>query len=543
MIEPQGNSAIDSRELSELEAVLASDAFRRAPMLARILEYLCRCQLRGETFVKEYEIATQVMGRSADFNPQQDGSVRVNLHHLRKKLKHYYEGEGADHDLWITLPIGHSLPVFLERRQGGGRTRGIDRAPSALPPEPTPPPLESARTDTETGARTPRHLAVPWLLVFLSLALLGALAGLRVVRQGSAAAAPPAAITDATLRIACGRRTPLLDTAGRVWMADSDYAGGKGFERRVAAVAGAGDASLYQSGREGDFSYSIPLPAGVYELHLYFAETLLHGEGFRTLAVDINCRHAEKMLDITSDAGGFASATEKIYTGVRPGADGRLRIEFRGQQVPAFVNAIEIMPGNGDRMRPIRQSTMQSYYIDPQSMVWTPDAWFSGGRTNYHRDLLPNIPWEGVYQSERFGNFTYSIPVVPNQTYAVTLFFEDAWFSRQPPPPGSPAPRRFDVACNGTALLTDFDILREAGGVRAPVVRRFSGIRSTPQGKLVLSFTPRTNYALLNALVVEQETPPPAGNEHQAAPEHRAASEHQAAPESRRRSDAAGRLP
>lgn len=52
--------------------------------------------------------------------------------------------------------------------------------------------------------------------------------------------------------------------------------------------------------------------------------------------------------------------------------------------------------------------------------------------------------------------------------------------------------RVFDVSCNGVMLLRGFDICREEG--TAPLVKSFSHIEPTPQGKIEIYFTPAVNY-------------------------------------------------
>ena len=529
MIETQLNPNNIRAERTELDAVLASDMFRRAPTLARILEYLCESQLRGETFIKEYEIATQVMGRNSDFDPQQDGSVRVNLHHLRKKLKQFYETEGANHTLWISLPIGQSLPSFVahtaETSLPSEDAGAVEQEPRALQTkaqtspaipatEELSPPRRPAAADATAVIDAAPHksrFSAALLLALVVMALLGsAVTWFWITRRTPSTSRP--IMTDAAIRIGCGRSSAYQDTAGRTWNADEYFSGGGAFQRKLAQVGGATDPTIYQTGRQGDFSYDIPLPRAPYELHLYFAESFVHGEGFRAMNLSINGKRVEQMLDVTSDAGGFGIATGKVYTSVWPAPDGKVHLRFTGTTLAAFVNAIEILPGNGDRMRPIRQTTLPTYYFDPQGTVWSPDAWFHGGRTSQLTDIFPGLALEGFYQHERFGNFSYSIPVLPNRTYSLTLYFQDVWFSHQPQGKMTTGMRRFDVTCNGKDLLKQLDILQEANGAGFQVTKHFTGIAPTSQGKLLLNFTPSQNYAMINAIVVEQEPVAPLPN-------------------------------
>ena len=107
---------------------------------------------------------------------------------------------------------------------------------------------------------------------------------------------------------------------------------------------------------------------------------------------------------------------------------------------------------------------------------------------------------------ERHGNFSYAIPVPPG-SYTVKLHFLESFFS-----PLIPAAechgvgcRVFDVTCNGVMLLQDFDIFKAAGGAFRPVVREFHGLHPNGQGKLLLNFSPKVNYAEVRAIEVIDE--------------------------------------
>src|ERR1700691_669156 len=101
-------------EKAELEAVFASGIFSRAPGLAHMLRYVCTKYFEGQSDqVKEYNIAVEALGRSADFDQKRDSIVRVEAHRLRRRLSEYYEGEGASHRIRIVLPSGQYVPQFL----------------------------------------------------------------------------------------------------------------------------------------------------------------------------------------------------------------------------------------------------------------------------------------------------------------------------------------------------------------------------------------------------------------------------------------------
>ena len=89
------------------------------------------------------------------------------------------------------------------------------------------------------------------------------------------------------------------------------------------------------------------------------------------------------------------------------------------------------------------------------------------------------------------------------EKYRVRLYFQEPWFGKENNGIGGPGSRVFDIWCNGVVLLKDFDILSEGGS--GPVAKTFDNIQATAQGKIELTFSPVTNYALINAIEVLPE--------------------------------------
>lgn len=103
--EPEGKAQC------ELEDVLASSTFKRAPTLSKLLSYLWK-RRNGE--VSEYAIATEALGRKADFEPRVDATVRVLVSRLRIRLKEFYESDGAELATRIVIPVGSHLVQVVE---------------------------------------------------------------------------------------------------------------------------------------------------------------------------------------------------------------------------------------------------------------------------------------------------------------------------------------------------------------------------------------------------------------------------------------------
>lgn len=93
--------------LAEVEKIATSSVLQNSESLCRLLRYLARHNVQHPgTHLKEYQIATEVFGRPADFDPQADSTVRVQVGRLRQKLQEYYHTEGIGDAVQVELPKG-----------------------------------------------------------------------------------------------------------------------------------------------------------------------------------------------------------------------------------------------------------------------------------------------------------------------------------------------------------------------------------------------------------------------------------------------------
>ncbi|MCI0720722.1 MAG: hypothetical protein L0338_17405 [Acidobacteria bacterium] len=99
----------------QLEKILASRTFARAGRLSRFLRFSVEQTLQGHgDQIKEYLLGTEVFDKDQAFDPRIDPIVRVEAARLRSKLKEYYEKEGQDDPVLITLSKGSYAPQFLK---------------------------------------------------------------------------------------------------------------------------------------------------------------------------------------------------------------------------------------------------------------------------------------------------------------------------------------------------------------------------------------------------------------------------------------------
>lgn len=160
----------------------------------------------------------------------------------------------------------------------------------------------------------------------------------------------PAAAAATVWRIVAGGPS-YVDSGGNTWAADTQYLGGYSYAATaVVAVSGTSDNTLYQTERYGDlfnqnsFSYSFPVPAGLYQATLKFAETDFASSGKRVFNVAINGTSVLSNFDIYSNAGGANKADDKVFSNLSP-LGGVITVQFTaaGTDSPK-VNALAIVP-------------------------------------------------------------------------------------------------------------------------------------------------------------------------------------------------------
>jgi hypothetical protein len=504
-------------EKAELEAVFASGIFSRAPGLAHMLSYVCTKYFEGQSDqVKEYNIAVEALGRPADFDQKRDSIVRVEAHRLRRRLNEYYEGEGASHSIRIVLPSGQYVPQFLRNEPQNVllinpgtalATVGTEKrvAPSVVIPELSLP--------ERLSAAHPRYRTPLWVLLSLVAACAITYLATRPPLRPAVASTLPIRLPEGDeIRILAGNtKAPFKDQLGRSWEPDRYFTGGWVSTSPGHVVDGTRDSIMYQSAREGDSQYDIPLKPGVYELHLHFAETVYGehnpgggGETSRLFQVVANHTLLLDYFDVISDAAGASIADERVFKDISPDSDGKLHLRFTHRIRDAFVNAIEVLPGFPGRMRPIRIAMRGQSYTDRKGNLWMSDRYYRGGQAILRTWFASGMDDPELYQGERYGNLSYVIPVAPG-SYSVTLKFSEAWFGPDKAGGGGVGSRRFDILGNSQMLAHDFDIFKEAHGAERPVDRTFRNLHPNAQGKLVISMVPIDNYACVNAIEVIDE--------------------------------------
>lgn len=505
MGETEGPGLTESREQAvraELSRLLESVVFRNSKRCSEFLGYIVEHTIRGPgDTLKERSIGVELFQLPPDFDTGQHTIVRVTANEVRKKLaQHYLAENGSNHPVRIDLPPGSYSAEFR---------------------------WETPITETHVPPRP--SWPARWMIACAAaiLVILGAFSGWRwhaakPISPDAKSAPVPGRVPSASpggedLRMAVGSTSPYIDRSGRTWGPDRFFSGGSVLARPSEKVLRTLDPDLYRHLRQGDFRYDVPLKPGSYELHLHFAETGLadfisaesSGEGQRLFRVSANGNPILDFFDVVADAAGANISDERVFRNVSPAEDGFLHLSFASLRGAAMLSGIEVLPVSPGKVGPVRiRAGWPASWRDPAGQQWHADSHFMGGNalvrtTNPARES--SSPDMALYASERWGHFSYAVPV-PEGRYRVTLKFCEGHYGRRNTGVGGLGSRAFDVYCNGVALLRGFDIFKQAGGEGRPLDRTFSGIRPTAQGKILLTFVPVTGMACVNGIEVVEDS-------------------------------------
>lgn len=478
-----------------------------------VFRYLVGLYAGGNPAAKEYAIAVDALGRSPSFDPKKDAIVRVEVHKLRKALKEFYAGVGANHPIKI-----HLAPGRYEVQVEG--LPALQAEPQPLRPDPEPAPGLNSGQHRSAQLRLWGFAVVLAVVATTAISMTRDSGGPGPSKRSAAIPQPTPAIGSEVRILAGAADTRFVDSAGAEWGPDRNFLGGKPVIDQNARVHNTPDQPIFQTRREGDFVYSIPLPAGHYEVRFYFAETQFGqdnpgggGESSRIFQVLVNGKVALAPLDVILEAGGPNLVVAKVIPGVQPAADGAIHLRFESlRNDKAFVNAIEIVPGHQQLMLPLRIAAGSPRRVaDSSGRLWLPDRFVMGGRSLER--MKPVIsPSPELFRYERFGIFTYTLPAVPGHRFRLRLWMAEQYYGVSAQPKVTD-PRVFDVFVDGVRVLQDVAPLAAAGQPSKEYVWTSRPLTPNHQGALRVSFVPSVNYAVLNALELIDEGPLAAGRQ------------------------------
>jgi len=374
--------------------------------------------------------------------------------------------------------------------------------------------------------------------------------------QLTAAYATVQLVPGGAIRVNAGGST-YTDAQGRVWSADKGFIGGSTYSVS-SAIAGTTTPALYQSERYGAFSYQFPIANGSYTVNLKFAELYFTQPGSRIFNVLINGQTVLGNFDVVGAAGAGLKAVDRPFA-VNV-TNGQITVQLTPVQSDPTINAIEISPmtvsppsasvaasqtqqfsaptsvtwsvdigsisASGLYTAPATISgpqvaivtaastadpTLVAYamvnlapnamfvnaggpaYTDSQGGVWNADTGFTGGSTYSVASTITGTTTPALYQTERYGTFTYQFPIA-NGSHTVTLKFAELYFT-------SSGSRVFNVAINGSTVLSNFDVVAAAGAGLKAVDKQFPV--NVTNSQIVILFTAVVSTPTINAIAIQ----------------------------------------
>ena len=288
--------------------------------------------------------------------------------------------------------------------------------------------------------------------------------------------------------------------------ADTDYNQGNQFSDTSSAIntGGVGESipqSVYQTCRwNASFTYTIPgLTAGTsYTVALDWAELSFQYAGARIFNVAINGSTVLNKFDVYATAG-YKTAVQKQFTATA-NSSGQIVIAFtQGGADNPFINGIEIWNPAGGTSTPTPTPTPTKTPVTGGLVTainaggaatgsFVADTGFNQGNTfsdtssAINTSGVSNPAPQGVYQTCRWNaSFTYTLTgLTAGKSYTLKLDWAELTWT-------SAGQRKFNVAVNGSQVLTSFDVYA-TGGYKTAVQKQFT-VTANSSGQVVIAFT------------------------------------------------------
>ncbi|PID29723.1 hypothetical protein CR983_03620 [Candidatus Saccharibacteria bacterium] len=139
----------------------------------------------------------------------------------------------------------------------------------------------------------------------------------------------------------------------------------------------------------------------------------------------------------------------------------------------------------------VRIATTTTTIDGQDGALWLSDRFFEGGSrstssTQVDTSQVTSPAPQAVYQSERWGNFSYTFAdLVASESYSFRLHFVETYYT-------TPNQRVTTVQANGQAVISNYDPFSEAGGQNIATTQSFDATADA-NGQITLSFSATPN--------------------------------------------------
>jgi len=252
---------------------------------------------------------------------------------------------------------------------------------------------------------------------------------------------------------------------------------------------------------------------------------------FAALGVDVSLTEVDVTNANTTQYAGLTQACVNVSRcvgitvwGVRDSDSWRssespLLFDSSGNKKAAYTSVLNVLNSAGPNPTPTPTSVVTptattTSTANPAGTVsinaggsatgsFTADQYYSGGtaytntNTVDESQITSNVPPAAVFQSERYGAMTYTIPNrTAGSSQTVTLYFDETYVT-------AAGQRVFSVSINGTNVLSSFDIYASAGGQNKAIARTFTTTANS-SGQVVIGFTAQTENPKVNGITVSR---------------------------------------
>jgi hypothetical protein len=214
--------------------------------------------------------------------------------------------------------------------------------------------------------------------------------------------------------------------------------------------------------------------------------------GFNNLAISITGNSNATLISGSQRIGNQ-------LTFALTGAIGRGSITLRATDAQnTFVESnlsLEVIPGGSEVAEIVARINSGGPAANFNGENWSADQFFTGGETYATTTPIGNTEKDQIYQSERFGTFSYAIPVAQPGTYSVDFHFAEIYFT-------TPNSRLFDINVEN-AQFTQYrvDLIERTGGLNQAYILRADNLVVT-DGVINITFTSVKDYAKLSGIEV-----------------------------------------
>lgn len=199
----------------------------------------------------------------------------------------------------------------------------------------------------------------------------------------------------------------------------------------------------------------------------------------------------DQATGLAIDAAGNLYAAGYTLSEGFPTTPGVLQPALHGGMDGFLAKLSDIIPS-----QPVAAINAGGPAVATSIRTWTADSYYTGGGGYSFATYISDTTEQAVYQTNRWGNFQYNLPVADG-AYDLTLKFAEI-------APVVPGQRLFSVAANGLTLLQHFDVVASAGGLYRALDYTFPV--NVAGGTLQVKFIPELANAMVSGILVRRRS-------------------------------------